>query len=171
MVQPWGTYLPDSFTRCRTSCEGDECISSILACHGVHHKTQVPDFATFFKQRDQLILIQFLRNLSTEHLQLVLIRHIFPAWSLSWSSRDWLSPTTSHMTYNEVQHQNCSPHILDQEVDPPNLAVGLHIFVGLWSHLECSLCAQVSLSGCLHLDLFPDWQPYYLLWGQKLQKD
>jgi hypothetical protein len=63
------TYLKDSLLSRISAREGDECITTVLTCHGVHNKAHLPYLATLFKQRDQLIFIHVTRDFATKYLK------------------------------------------------------------------------------------------------------
>ena len=62
-------YLAHSLLSSIAGGEGDKCVASIEACHGIHHESEVPNGAAFFKQRYQITLIHVLGNFATKYLQ------------------------------------------------------------------------------------------------------
>ena len=79
-------YLSHSLQRLVSCCEGDECVapgerhwseqvvldqchSPVQSSHWIHHQTKIPDLAALLEVRNQLVLVDILGNLATEHLQ------------------------------------------------------------------------------------------------------
>ena len=47
----------------------DQCHSPVQSSHWIHHQTKIPDLAALLEVRNQLVLVDILGNLATEHLQ------------------------------------------------------------------------------------------------------
>ena len=62
-------YLTDGFVGGLPLGEGDKRVAPVESGHGVHHEPEVPDGAALLEQRDQLVLVQVTRDLSTKNLR------------------------------------------------------------------------------------------------------
>lgn len=85
------TYLSDCIIGGFASGERNECVSTICACHWIHHEAQVPDRAALLKQRNKLIFVHVLGYLAAKHFAAIAGWSRFPVWwwtavlSLTWN--------------------------------------------------------------------------------------
>ena len=62
------SYLAHSLLSSITGGEGDKCVASVKAGHGVHHESEIPNGSAFFKQWNQLTLVHVTRDFATKDL-------------------------------------------------------------------------------------------------------
>lgn len=62
-------YLLGSLGSGRLLAVGEEGVASVLAGHGVHHQTQIPDLARRLEQGDQRVFEQVVRDVPDVDLQ------------------------------------------------------------------------------------------------------